>query len=176
MGSNPILSAIMCRYRLALIKRRKRNWLHAGSNPSRRTTITETHMIEIVSIITSTAVSIFSIIQSVKRMGKKRKDELSTFLVSIANTLDEAADSLSKDVIPYGTCQMMQDFALHLPSVLKGFSDDEHLTNLSHELYRAYNIESLYMLNKTDVEKSYVNELYKAAGKFRAAAVMVDIL
>jgi hypothetical protein len=32
------------------------------------------------------------------------------------------------------------------------------------------------MLNKTDVEKTYVNDLYKAAGKFRAAAVMLDIL
>jgi hypothetical protein len=133
-------------------------------------------MIEIIGIITSTAASVFSVIQSVKRMGKNRKAEISKFLVSIANTLDEAADNLSKDVIPYGTCQMMQDFALHLPSVLKGYSDDEHLTNLSNELYRAYNIESLYMLNTTDVEKTYVNDLYKAAGKFRAAAVMLDIL
>jgi hypothetical protein len=131
-------------------------------------------MIEIIGIITSTAASVFSVIQSVKRMGKNRKNEISKFLVAIANTIDDAAYNLSNDIVPHGTCEMMKEFSTQLPTILDGLSDKEHLSKLSDELNHAYNIESLILLNQSD--KTYINELHKAAGKFRAAAVMLDIL
>lgn len=131
-------------------------------------------MIELISIIAATGSSIMGIIQSVKRIDKERKEIISTFLVKIADTIDEAAEDLSNDIMPNGTCQMMQEFAVSLPTILKGISTRQTLLDLSDEMYRAYNIESLYQLNQTD--KSYIDELRKAAGKFRAAAIMIDVV
>lgn len=128
-------------------------------------------MLESIALIIGVASSLLTCMGYVKQLGTDRKERIENYFTAIADTIDLAVSKFKNDEIPHGACDMMQQYALEMPSVLDGIILPEKLQEYSHKLHQAHNIEMLYIQVKNN--ESALIELEKAASIFRVAATVV---
>jgi hypothetical protein len=130
-------------------------------------------MLETIAIIVSVATGILSSLGTVKGLTVDQKIAMSNFFGTIADTIDVAVTKFKANEVPHGACEEMRRYAIELSTILGGHIDEHKLQTYSEELYRAHDIEQLYM----SVQKNPDNliELEKAASAFRVASNIIKL-
>lgn len=132
-------------------------------------------MLEHISLIVEVAsgiVSSLSIINSMS-IGKHERNNRAQLLLAISETLTEVVETFKRDAIPHGECETMREYVKFLPSALKGIVEDTLIQDYSDKLYRAHNVEMLYLTIQED--KNHLIELETAAGYFKAASNLMKL-
>lgn len=89
-------------------------------------------------------------------------------LEDISIVLYTVTDQLKNNEMPHGACETMKDLALQLGLALEDIVENpQQYTDI---LIRAHNVEMLYMT--TQQNKSLIDEIERAAGKFKSAALL----
>jgi hypothetical protein len=130
-------------------------------------------MLETVAIIATVATGLLSSLGTVKGLKTEQKLKISHFFTTIADTIDTAVTKFKANEIPHGACEEMRRYAIELPIVLGGHIDEYKLQTYSEELYRAHDIEQLYMSVQKNPDS--LVELEKAASAFRVASNIIKL-
>ena len=131
------------------------------------------NMLETISLIVSVAAGVLSSLDVVKNVQGIKRAKASFFLEEIATTIDEVVTKFKNNEVPHGACMRMRQYSLHFVDTLEGLIDTEQLISYSNMLYYAHELELLYKDVQDDNNK--LVELEKAAGMFRAAAMLAKI-
>lgn len=125
-------------------------------------------MVEIISLLLSVATSLFSVAVTVNEQTKNKNHAAGTILEQISIVLNEVADKLRNDEVPHGACETIKQLAVGLEQALEDIVENpQHYKNM---LIEAHNVEVLYM--STQQDKSLIDEIERAAGKFKSAALL----
>jgi ubiquinone biosynthesis protein UbiJ len=136
-------------------------------------------MLEIGKTIWDVAKGLFELREGLQKAKRDRKDRLAAYFGELAALLESVAASLGVNQYPHGSCAQLHTLALLMEETLKGLVPPLKAKEFQAELLRVWEIELLFgqLQSEPDpIVKASLNELYQAAGFFRATAAHLRVV
>jgi hypothetical protein len=149
-----------------------------AGDPNRRyhshpSTFVLPRLMELLALLVGTAASIVSIVQGCTALRADQKRQLVQLFEQISDTIESAADTLSKGEVPHGSCATMGALAGALPAVLADLVPPHEVQQHTEILLRAHDLEQLVIVTRDNPQAVVL--LQQAAGHFRAASTIAGL-
>ena len=122
---------------------------------------------DIIGINLGVAREMYSLRPKLEAANRERKEAVAAYYQKIAETLKEVTASLRNNIVPHGNCEKMRRYAKLLPQTVGDLIGMQKADELSNELMKAYDVESLLSkLSGIDNRDERLADLEKAAAYF----------
>ena len=135
-------------------------------------------MSTIIDTIRVVADNVISLKLNLAKARQERKQLVSDYLSSIAQTLEDTSALLRQNVYPHGKCQELYAQSQHMEAAIGDLVGQQIAQELGAQLGVIHEIERLHaeLGSLPDVEREHnLAELDQAAGQFRATAAFVRV-
>lgn len=116
--------------------------------------------------ILSVAKAFFGLEKYFKEAEKKRREQISSYFLTIAETTKEVSNTLKSNEIPYGACSKMRTLTEQLPNCIEDVVSREKTKELYTMLMRAYGEGMELWHSELSENKDELRTLEEAVGIF----------
>ena len=116
--------------------------------------------------ILSVAKAFFGLEQYFKEAEKRRREQISSYFWTIAETTKEVSNTLKSNEIPYGACSKMWTLTEQLPHCIEDVVSPEKTEELFNMLMRAYGEGMELWYSELSENKEELKTIEEAVGIF----------
>ena len=135
-------------------------------------------MSTIIETILNVGQKLFGLRNELAKAHQTRKQLVSEYLASIAQSVEEVSASLKQKIYPHGKCQEILTYSQKMEEAIGDLIGQVEAKSLGKQLGEVYEVERLYGELESDTEENKLGKLYlldQAAGLFRATAAFVRV-
>jgi hypothetical protein len=126
-------------------------------------------MIGIIKDIIDVAKALFGFKESLMKANQQKRNEMADYFQAVSKCLTVTYEKLLADEVPHDRCAELEQYAILLPSVVKGFIEDAKAKELSGILLRSHAVEGLWEdFNRNPKKKRQLPKIAEASGIFLA--------
>ena len=135
-------------------------------------------MSTIIETILNVGQKLFGLRLELTKARQGRKELVTAFLASIAQSIEEASAQLKQGTYPHGKCQELLVHSQNMAEAIGDLVGQAQAQELGTQLAEVHDIERLYGELGTDTDTDRLRKLSvldQAAGQFRATSAFVRV-